>query len=55
VLDATTDFVTWTPLVTNTAVALPNYAPRWGFEFSDPDSSDLEQRFYRARRLESAP
>jgi hypothetical protein len=54
-VDATTDFVTWTPLTTNTAAALVNYAPRWGFEFSDPGSSALAKRFYRIRQVYPAP
>jgi hypothetical protein len=53
-LEATTDFVNWTPLITNTAAALPSYAPRWGFEFSDPRSLSEEKRFYRVRQV-SAP
>jgi hypothetical protein len=54
-LEATTDFVTWTPITTNTAAALPNYAPRWGFEFSDPDSMTSDKRFYRVRQVSPAP
>jgi hypothetical protein len=54
-LDASTDFVTWIPLVTNAATALPNYTPRWGYEFADPGSSALEKRFYRVRQVSPAP
>lgn len=54
-LDATTDFTTWTAVTTNTAAPLLNDAPRWGFDFSDPDSSSMEKRFYRVRQVYPAP
>lgn len=54
-LDATTDFASWSPVVTNTAAALLNAAPRWGFEFSDPASMGLDKRFYRIRQVYPAP
>jgi hypothetical protein len=52
-VDASTDFVNWTPLATNAASALPNFAPRWGFEFADTNSASM--RFYRARQVSPTP
>jgi hypothetical protein len=54
-VEASTDFTTWLPLTTNTAAALLNYTPRWGFEFSDPGSDSLAKRFYRVRQVYPAP
>ena len=54
-LEATTDFTTWIPLTTNTAAALPNFSLRWGFEFSDSNSSSAEKRFYRVRQVSPTP
>jgi hypothetical protein len=39
------------PLTTNSAAALLNAAPRWGFEFTDPGSGISPYRFYRARQI----
>jgi hypothetical protein len=54
-VDATTDFMSWTPVITNTAAALFNAAPRWGFEFSDAASVGLDKRFYRVRQVYPTP
>ncbi len=54
-LEASTDLVTWVPLTTNTAAALVNYTPRWGFEFTDPNSASAPKRFYRTRQVSPAP
>ncbi len=54
-LDASTDLANWSPLTTNTAVALPSYTPRWGFEFTDPNSASTAKRFFRARQVYPAP
>lgn len=54
-LEATTDFVTWQSLTTNTAAALANYAPRWGFEFTDTNSASASKRFFRVRQVYPAP
>ena len=54
-LEASTDLTTWVPLRTNTAAALPNYTPRWGFEFTDTNSAGTAQRFYRTRQVYPAP
>jgi hypothetical protein len=44
VLEASSDFMSWTPLTTNTLGASP-------FPFSDPTPPNLPQRFYRARQF----
>jgi hypothetical protein len=54
-LEASADFQVWTPLTTNTAMPLLNYAPRWGVEFSDPGSMNAGYRFFRARQVYPAP
>ncbi len=42
IIDASTDFLSWTPLFTNSASGNPAY-------FFDPASSNLPSRFYRGR------
>lgn len=54
-LEASTDLITWVPLATNTAAALQNYTPRWGFEFTDTNSVGAAKRFFRARQVYPAP
>lgn len=54
-VDATTDFASWTPLGTNTTAALLDATPRWGFDFTDPASSGLNNRFYRVRQVYPTP
>lgn len=54
-VDATTDFANWTPLGTNTTAALPDATPRWGFDFTDPASGGLNNRFYRVRQVYPTP
>lgn len=54
-LEASSDLKSWTPLTTNTAAALLNYTPRWGFEFTDPNSAATAKRFFRARQVYPTP
>lgn len=54
-LEATTDLVNWQSLNTNTAAALMNAAPRWGFEFTDTNSAAAGKKFFRVRQVYPAP
>jgi hypothetical protein len=54
-LEASSDLANWSPLITNTASALLNYSPRWGFEFTDTNSAGTAHRFFRGRQVYPAP
>jgi hypothetical protein len=53
-LQVSSNLTTWISVKTNTATALPNAAPRWGFEYTDPVSG-APQRFYRSKQIVPAP
>ena len=53
-IQVSSNLTTWVNLTTNTATQLLNATPRWGFEFTDPDSGEMP-RFYRSRQIVPAP
>jgi hypothetical protein len=53
-LQVSSNLTTWVSVATNTAAALPNAAPRWGFEFTNP-APVTPQQFYRSKQVIPAP
>ncbi len=53
-IQVSSNLSTWVSVATNTATALPNAVPRWGFEYTDPVTG-APQRFYRSQQIYPAP